>query len=270
MAFFNVNFTSYTLSRDVEIDVLIPSMTILDVFDDNAKNVESTHVVKEKYPVMYLLHGFANNRNSWFNYTSVARYAEERRIAVVTVSAENKSYSKVGGDDFKKFISKELQEFVTSMFPVSTRKEDTYIAGLSMGGYGTLLHSLTNPERFQAIGAFSAGIEVNPERLAQRAVGNEASITELLDEYDLFKLADKVAAEKKEFPKVFMACGHQDRLYDVNVKFRDYLINLGADVTWDEIEQYGHEWPFWDIEVKNFLDWIPRTDYYATLPHTGV
>lgn len=67
-----------------------------------------------------------------------------------------------------------------------------------------------------------------------------------------------------------MACGHQDRLYDVNVKFRDHLIKLGADVTWDEIEQYGHEWPFWDIEVKNFLDWIPRTDYYATLPHTGV
>ena len=252
MATFDVNFTSYTLKRDVELKVIIPTMTILPVLAEPDK--EFTHAIKEPYPVLYLLHGFANNRNSWFNYTSLPRYAEERRIAVVTVSGENKAYSKVGNDDFFTFIGKELPDFIGSMFPISKKKEDTYIAGLSMGGFGTLYHALSAPERFCAIGPLSAGI--HRPGTSERA--------------NLFELAEKDAAEGKEFPKVYMACGRKDGLYDINVEFRDLLIKLGADVTWDEMPEYGHEWPFWDEEIKRFLDWLPRTDYYSTLPRTGV
>ena len=220
---------------------------------------------QKKYPVMYLLHGFSNNRNSWIMYTNAVRYAEERKIAVVTVSAENKSYSKVGGEDFKTFIGKELPEFITSNFPISDKKEDTYIAGLSMGGYGSILHALSAPERFCAFGSFSAAIDWYPEEVAGLKVEGPVP-----DEYNLFKLADKLAEEKKAFPKIYMSCGCKDGLYDINTKYRDHLKELGADVTWQENPQYAHEWPFWDLEVKSFLDWIPRTDYYSTLPNTGV
>lgn len=252
MAIFDVNFTSYTLKRDVEISVIIPTMTILPVLAD--PDGDHSHEIVEPYPVMYLLHGFANNRNSWFNYTSVPRYAEERRIAVVTVSGENKAYSEVGQDNFFKFINKELPEFVGAMFPISKKREDTFIAGLSMGGFGTLLHGLSAPERFCAMGPLSAGIRV-PGTTERK---------------DLFALAEEVAKSEAGFPKIYMACGCKDRLYDINVQFRDHLIKLGADVTWDEMPEYAHEWPFWDEQIKRFLDWIPRTDYYSKLERTGV
>ncbi|MBR6135761.1 MAG: hypothetical protein IKQ22_04675 [Clostridia bacterium] len=269
MARFDCNFTSYTLGRDVEIDVLIPSMTILPVMAEKGKDF--THKPEHKFPVMYLLHGYANNRNSWFSYTNVARYAEERRIAVVTVSAENKCYSYVGQDDFFGFIGKELPDFVTSYFPISERREDTYIAGLSMGGFGTLLHGFSAPERFCAMGPLSSAAQIDPNTVNRQLIGKGLEgMPEVPHVTDCFKLAEKIKAEGKEFPKIYMACGCKDGLYDINVHMRDHLKELGADVTWDEMPEYAHEWPFWDEEIRRFLDWIPRTDYYATLEKTGV
>ena len=270
MASFEVNFTSYTLKRDVEITVVIPSMTILEVFEDDAEKKQSSHIRGEKYPVLYLLHGYANNRRSWLNYTSVMRYAEERRIALVTLSAENSSYSKIGQNDFKSFVAHELPEFVSSMFPISERPEDTYIAGLSMGGSGTVVTAFTDPERFCAMGVLSPGLRVITERILQRPVEEGEDVEYLLDEYDPFRLAAKVAKEGKKFPKIYLACGCKDKNYPIDIKFREYLKELGADVTWDEAPEYAHEWPFWDMEIRKFLDFIPRTDYYAELEKTGV
>jgi len=81
--------------------------------------------------------------------------------------------------------------------------------------------------------------------------------------FDPSALAEKLAAEGKTFPKCYLACGKKDFLYESNVKFRDRLIELGCDVTWDETEEYGHEWRFWNLEIERFLDWLPRTDPYA-------
>ena len=63
--------------------------------------------------------------------------------------------------------------------------------------------------------------------------------------------------------KAYIACGAKDFLYKANQEFRDKLKALGADVTWDEHPDYGHEWRFWNLEIEKFLDWLPRTDGYA-------
>ena len=93
------NFYSYVLNRAVDITVILPSVTCPESL--GLGDGPATHVLKEKFPVLYLLHGFGNNHVQWTGYTNVEMYAEERRIAVVNVSAENKAYAKVGGDDFK-------------------------------------------------------------------------------------------------------------------------------------------------------------------------
>ena len=130
MAKLTCNFLSYTLHRAVDITVIVPSICFPEMMAPNP-----SHAKAEKYPVLYLLHGYGNNHATWNGYTSVELYAEERNIAVVMLSAENKSYINHGGDDnYFDFISHELPEFVQSMFPVSSRPQDTYIAGLSMGG----------------------------------------------------------------------------------------------------------------------------------------
>ena len=271
MAKFVCNFISYTLHRTVDITVVIPSVTIpesmglhasdIDEVPDDLAQKKSTvrHTKEGKYPVLYLLHGYGNNHAQWTGYTNVELFAEERNIAIVNISAENKSYVKNGGDDFYSFIEDELPDFVCGMFPISRRPEDTYIAGLSMGGYGTLVHALGNPEKYAAFGAFSAAVNINPAQLS----GGE--VKELDPSINPVALADKLIAEGTPFPAAYIAIGGQDFLLEANHEFRDKLLAAGIPVTYDEIPQYGHEWRFWNIEVEKFLDWIQpiRTDAYA-------
>lgn len=242
MANITCNFLSYTLHRAVDLTVIIPSVCFPEMMVENPR-----HEQNAKYPVLYLLHGYGNNHLTWNGYTSVELYAEERQIAVVMLSAENKAYINHGGDDnYFDFISHELPEFIQAMFPVSARPEDTYIAGLSMGGFGALVHGLSQSERFRAIGTFSGAPGRNPNRP---------------EEFDCYKLAEKCAAENRKKP-VYIACGDKDFLFESNVEFKDYLVELGYDVTWVVGENYIHEWRFWNREVEAFMDWIPRTDKY--------
>ena len=261
MAKVTCNFLSYSLNRAVDITVVLPSVTCPEALGMGGG--AATHVLPAKFPVLYLLHGFANNHAQWTGYTNVELYAEERRIAVVNISAENKAYAKVGADDFKRFVSEELPEFVCNYFPISDKPEDTYIAGLSMGGYGALMHGLTHPERYHAIGAFSAGLNINPAVFASDPLGEGQVETD--PQYDLHVLARAIADADNAFPPIYSACGMNDFLFEANQAFAAELAGFGADVTWKEVPGFGHEWRFWDQQVEQFLDWIPREDVFAQM-----
>lgn len=155
------------------------------------------------------------------------------------------------------FVSKEVPEFVTNYFPISADPKHSYIAGLSMGGYGALLHGLSNPERFAAIGTFSGAV---------MPVGSPEQVKKMVDgPLDVKWLAKKAVEEGKKLPPLYITCGEEDMLYQVNTEFKDYLKELGIDVTWISVPGYTHEWRFWNLAVEEFLKWIPRTDYYAAL-----
>ena len=255
------NFLSYSLNRAVDITVVLPSVTCPEAMGIPGQ-APATHALPAKFPVVYLLHGFANNHAQWTGYTNVELYAEERRIAIVNISAENKAYAKVGADDFERFIDEELPEFVCNYFPVSDKPEDTYIAGLSMGGFGALMHGLRAPERYHAIGAFSAGLSINPQSFATDPLGAAA---EPDPDYDVHVLAQRIADAGKAFPKIYTACGMDDFLFEANQAYAAELAELGADVTWTEVPGFGHEWRFWDQQIERFLDWLDRDDAYAAM-----
>lgn len=255
------NFYSYVLNRAVDITIVLPSVTCPESL--GLAGYPPSHELVAKFPVVYLLHGFGNNHAQWTGYTNVEMYAEERRIAIVNISAENKAYARVGGDDFMRFLDEELPSFLKNYFPVSDDPKETYIAGLSMGGYGAYIHGLTHPERFAAIGAFSAGLGINPETFASDPLGSRAFTPP--DEYNPESLALKCKEEGKAFPKIYASCGTLDQLYAVDKAFAAKLKELGADVTWAETEGRGHEWRFWDEQIEAFLDWIERTDHYGLL-----
>ena len=241
MAKISVNMISYTLRRTVDLTVIIPSVTI----PESLMATKPTHKLQAKYPVLYLLHGYGNNHATWQGYSRVELYSEERQIAVVMLSAENKAYKDHGGDDnYFDFIENELQEYIVNTFPVSTRKEDTYIAGLSMGGFGTMYHAFSHPEKYQAMGSFSGAISMS-------------------DKDEITPLIQKCIDEKKELPAIYIAIGSDDFLLEKNHDLVKYLKEHNIEFTYDEIPGYGHEWRFWDLQVEKYLDWIPRTDYYA-------
>ena len=257
MAKFQCNVISYTLKRTVDLVVVVPTTTIPESLGMGlAEGEKPTHQPKAKYPVLYLLHGGGNNQAQWTGYTKAELFAEEHQIIVVNIAGENKFFDNVRGDDFYTFIQKELPDFVTGLFPASDRPEDTYIAGLSMGGYGTMIHALTTPERFAAMGIFSCGgAALKPNgSLDLPAVPAEHVPNDRLD---------AMVGKNVKLPKVYYACGKNDFGYQGCLTTRDKFLAAGADVTWDELEGYGHEWRFWDIELEKFLKWLPRTDAYA-------
>ncbi|MDR3120665.1 MAG: esterase family protein [Clostridiales bacterium] len=252
MAQLTCNFLSYSLRRAVSVSVILPTPTPSEVFEQNR-----LHRPADKYPVLYLLHGHGNDHTTWMRYTSLERYAEESNLAVVTFATENKFYVNHNNQDlFYDFIEKELPDFVLGLFPISPRREDTYIAGLSMGGFGALYHALNNPARFRAFGAFSAGMRHTgflPE--ADAVIGEERP--------DLFLLLDRVAGDIADMPAGYMSCGTEDGLFALNDEFQKKYIGLGGQLEWRAVADYAHEWRFWDREIQEFLAWIPRTDAYV-------
>ena len=263
MAKFEVNFFSYALRHGVDIEVTIPSFSSCDYLP----GIEPTHRLDAKFPVLYLLHGHGNDRKCWSRYTSVERLAEEQRIAVVAFDTQNKAYNNMpAGDNYFDFLNKELPEFICSMFPVSDRREDTYIAGVSMGGYGTMVHAFSHPERYCAFAAISPAASMRPAEKSKygrspAASSNYDSIIEPMDELQAR------LEEKAILPKGYLCIGEQDFLFDSLMDFKKDVDALGLDFTWDILDGYEHEWRFWDLEIGKFLKWIPRTDYYADQPN---
>lgn len=252
MARIMCNFFSYSLGHGVDIEVTLPSFT--------SCNMEGgrSHKLPGRFPVLYLLHGHGNDYAVWHRYTSVDRYAEEKRIAIVTFSVGNKPYSnEPGGDNFYDFLEQELPDFLENYFPISGDPKDRYIAGLSMGGYGALLHGLENPERYRAIGAFSPAVfsqkqlEENPRGLRLK---------------DLYAVTEKALAGRK-VPDLFLCIGDKDFLYGPVTEYHDFLKRVwtGARLRYDDMPGYEHEFAIWDLEVSSFLDWIPREDVFKQM-----
>ncbi len=257
MAQLHCNFYAYSLGYPVDIEVTLPSFTSCDL------HLTHTHALPGKFPVLYLLHGHGNDYQSWLRYTSAERYAEEYRMAIVTFSCHNKSYQNAPqGENFYDFLNQELPEFVENYFPVSSRPEDRYIAGLSMGGFGALLHGLTNPGRYNAIGAFSPGIPA------------ERGDPELdpLAHTDLYAVTRKALASGAKLPEIFVAIGEADFLHERVTQYRRAFLDgwTASRCRYDDVPGYEHEFAFWDRELVAFLEWIRRDDVYSQLGRNKV
>lgn len=252
MAQIHCNFYSYSLGYPVNIEVTLPSFTSCNLSQPH------THRLPGKFPVIYLLHGYGNDYQAWLRYTSIERYAEEHRIAVVTFSCHNKAYQNAPfGECFYDFLNEELPEFVENYFPVSARAEDRFIAGLSMGGYGALLHGLRNPHRYNAIGAFSPGIP-DPDA--------EPDLHRVMRE-DLYAVTEQALASCESLPDLFLCIGDRDFLYERVAKYHHTFGHrwLHSRYRYDDLPGYEHEFAIWDKEIAAFLDWIQRDDVFRQM-----
>ena len=173
-------------------------------------------------------------------------------------SGDNAFYfkSRTPWNDYETFIGEELPEITRKMFPLSDKREDTFIGGLSMGGYGALRNGIVFSDTFSRVIGLSSAIHIFDELSEEANIGlfdslEEASKTNI----NHVVAADEMFKEGRDIPKFYMACGRQDDLYRANTSFRDYLIKNGADVTWDE-EDAVHDWDFWDSQIKKVIDWL--------------
>lgn len=259
MAFIQCDFYSQVLGFGTTMNVILPgdSKTQQDQFQTGKKI---------NYPTLYLLHGLSDDYSIWGRRSSIDRYVRDLNIAVVMPDAGRSFYTDMKhGYDYFKFISQELPAMAESFFPLSPKREDRFIAGLSMGGYGAVKTALTFPEHFAAAASLSGAVDI---KSLSRKLIEEAYVKDLNEFYnifgdledfcggpnDLYSLA-KECAHSVLKPKIFLACGTEDFLYEDNLCFKAHLESLPFDFTYKE-GPGAHNWNYWDKEIQSIINWL--------------
>ncbi len=245
MALFHITFRAHSLNHDTSVNVVIPE-----------------DCDQEKIPVLWLLHGMHGDHTGWCRKTSVERYANDYKIAVVCPDGENSYYTNmVYGKRYFDYVSDELVNYVRKIFRFSDRREDNFICGLSMGGYGALHTALLCPDQYSAAASLSGVVDL-PACVQSDSWAHEARMV-WGDNYkesvknspaDIMWLVENFPKETEK-PRIYSCCGTEDFLYADNVRFRDFMQKTDFDYTYGEGEGI-HNWAFWDPWVKKAIEWM--------------
>ena len=252
----NCRYYSTVLFRNTEFNVLIPTPTS-----------EGGELRKEPYKVLYLLHGLHGDANSWLHRSNIERHIEGTNILVVMPDVRNSFYQDmVYGEKYFTWLTKELPEYIQTIFPVSKKREDTFIAGLSMGGYGAWYLALRCPEQYAAAASLSGFVDAGFRVTPVPAGGSETVPDFMFHAFgDMTKVAgsdrDIIALFEKDkaagiVPRLYQSCGTEDYLFRMNQLVNEKLTELGAEIDYWEVPGFQHEWDFWDLEIKNVLNWV--------------
>lgn len=253
MAFFEVDFRSKTLKRSVQYNVILP----IEKF-------------RGPYPTLYLLHGLTDNRNGWLHNTRIRMLAENMGLAVVMPSGDNSFYLDVlvkDGclGDYGEYIGRELVEVTREIFPLSDKREDTFLGGLSMGGYGACRNGLKYSDVFSKVAVLSGALHIYEyPRDWVETTGNTIgevrnfgvlNETENSDRNPRYLINMIREDPSKEFPDFYIACGLQDQLLEANRSIAGALKEAGADVTYEDGDGI-HDWIFWGTYIQHVLEWL--------------
>ena len=244
MALLNCNYHSAVLGKACQMNIIIPQNPI------NPTN--------KPYPVMYLLHGLSDDYSIWERRTSIERYAAAYDLVIVMPDGDRGFYTDAQeGFKYWTALSEELPQIVSSLLPVSTDREKTFAAGLSMGGYGALKLALRKPDKFAAAVGISSVADIRhwlsrhlPTPEMQRIFLKDGAFAD--DENDLMYLADK-AMKSPNPPRIMSICGTEDGLYEDNQNFRRHMEDINYP-DYKYMEGPGaHSWDFWDKWIQTAL-----------------
>ena len=272
MANVRLYYDSRTLNMQVGVNVIIPENTWGHSLADRPEGY--------RYPMLWLQTGGGFDHTDWARYTAIELYAAEAGVAVVCSGTFCSAYMDTAHGDFKYFstLSVETPKVVRHLFPLSEDPKDNFLAGFSMGGYGSLKWWVRDPEQFAAIGLFSGVkniVELGPS-LGQSP--NKAAITDTEvkrveeDDYmfpasvgdtkplertenDISYMITRQLQAGKRFPRAYMATGVEDTHKLDNLYFIEKYQKLGIDV-FRVVDHGAHNWEYCDKHVKNFLDWL--------------
>ena len=251
MALFTMNIYSVNLGMQAKVNVVIPQK-----FNTGEIGVEGGKK-DNGFKCLYLLHGLSDDETIWLRRTSIERYAAQYGICVVMPCGDKSFYTDMKyGSKYYTYISEELPKLISEFFHVSDKKEDTFIAGLSMGGYGALKVAMKNPDRYCKVAGLSsvADIKAVTERFHDTFVPIFGEDVNIPDEEDLFKISE-ACNKNPEKPEIYLGVGTEDFLYESNQKFKKHLENIGYEFTYRESAGM-HNWFFWDEYIQYVLKWM--------------
>lgn len=251
MALIECRFFSEVLGLSTSMMVILPQHTENQIGMRGATR-------GERHPTLWLLHGMSDDDSIWLRRTSIERYVAPLGLAVVMPQVHRSFYTDMDkGLRYWTFISEELLEIARSFFPLSDRREDNFVAGLSMGGYGAFKLALRHPERYRAAASLSGALnrgKEEPRREELTWVFGEKPIRGT--DNDLLWLLEQVAKSSGPKPMLYQCCGTEDFLYEDNQVFKAAAEATDLDFTYDE-SPGTHEWGYWDAKIQDVLAWLP-------------
>ncbi len=255
MAFMECNFHSDALGMACSMNVIMPQQSSTRIgMEGKTREGGGT-------PVLYLLHGLSDDHSIWMRRTSIERYVAPLGLAVVMPCVHRSFYCNMEhGYNYWDFVSEELPGVVKSLFNVSDRREDTFVAGLSMGGYGAFKLALRKPENYAAACSLSGALDMAGSRARREkeefpgdmhlVFGTEDKIK--TPEHDLLLATSRLARASGKKPFFYQWCGTEDFLYADNISFRDNARREGLDLIYEE-GSGDHQWRYWDEKIQRFL-----------------
>jgi S-formylglutathione hydrolase FrmB len=271
VALIHCDFKSEALDTATSVYAIIPEIELEEL------SSKKEHM---KFQTLYLLHGIGDDHTKWVRRTSIERYVKKYKIAVIMPQVDKSFYTDmVYGNKYWTFISEELPKKMRNYFPLSEKREDNFVAGLSMGGYGAFKWALNKPDGFAAAASFSGVLDVlslfsyenkdesfentsiqifgGKDQVHKQAVAIFGGIEKIKDsENDLFNLIRELKETEKEIPKLYQCCGVDDSVYKYNTPFKEYAEEMKVDLTYEE-GPGGHTWEYWDESLQKVLEWLP-------------
>lgn len=260
MAIFQVHFYSKSLRREVPFTALLPV--------DRPEIPGNPLSERGEMKTLYLLNGYSGGSMEWLVHTRIKELADRLNLAVIMPSGENSFYvdDEEKGELFGEYVGRELVEFTRECFPLSRDRSATYIGGLSMGGYGAIRNGLKYPGQFGSVIALSSALL--PYRIANAAPGYNDGVADyryfkrVFGDLDALRGSDKdpeaLVKHLKEtgeaVPAIYMACGTEDFLLDVNRRFSTYLMEENVQHVYME-SAGAHSWDFWNEYIDKALNW---------------
>ncbi|KHD45144.1 alpha/beta hydrolase [Streptococcus hongkongensis] len=251
MASLIIEYKSEVMEMERHVNVIYPDQSELATSDQGDTDI----------PVLYLLHGMGGNENSWMKRTNIERLVRHTNLIIVMPSTDLGWYTDTAsGLPYYRMIAEELPKVLSSFFPnMTTKREKTFIAGLSMGGYGAFKLALLS-KKFSYCASFSGALGI-PERIEseldeqtsrywQGIFGQESD-----NNLETFYLTHMVKGF--DFKTKFYAwCGYEDFLFKANEKAVAELNDLGLGIHYDK--SHGkHEWYYWNKQLEVLLEWLP-------------
>lgn len=266
MALVHLNFESEYLGNNTDISVILPDKP-------RSKTPTQFYGSGEKYKVLWLLHGTFGDHTDWIRKSNIELYACEKDLIVVMPSALNSNYLNwpgfATGYHMWDYFFEELMPLIYNWFPASSKREDNFIAGLSMGGSGTMQYAVGHPEKFAAAAILSSA-PTNVQKLDYEGVvkegmdtvsnprtrngvanagGKEGYIASPVNVWD--RLPQMI--QDGVLPKLYFCIGEEDFLFQRYQTFKAYAKEIGLEATFEESPGFTHEWRFWDLFIQKAL-----------------
>ena len=209
MANLHINFHSDCISRSVYPVVFLPDMN-------------GWRDVPPPYPTLYFLPGYSGGGLETAMFSNFSLFSMRFGVAVVLCDGENSFYTddEQRGAMFSQYVGQELVEVTRSVLPLSRRREDTFICGISMGGYGAAALGLHYTEIYAKIALFSPALEADtlllnapegimPPGLFPTLFGNREAYASS-PRLNPFRGVRDALDSGRMLPSVWMCCGEED------------------------------------------------------------